>query len=528
MKKLWFFIESYVSIVCLFLLVSCSSKEKDSPYMAVCFEDSEMWSIVDVRTGEVIGKDAFREIPRNFTDKMFSVETPDGKYECYSIDDINNPVGGTVFSAVGRFDSGRANAVREGAQISRINEKGEDVYQFSKEIDALFEYNDGLAKYVDKKKHKVGFVDENGNVVIPAIYANAYNFSDGYAIVLDSLKAGQDVSDAFVINKKGEKLYKIDTKKYKFISGYFTEGLMAVEKDDRMALITPEGKEVLSTNQMESTYDLDNYYKVQDGKFIFKKNGLYGLMNIDGDVLVRARYKEMKRVGKDRYVAEFNEKFGVVNSADEKLLQFDYLDIIGTSFGTYFVSETEGRYFLVNEKGEELTDNVVHIAVDDGVDSWCQSEFVDIDYYVNELNSAITTTNVFGVSKQTTAAMLGKELNLDPQYMKYQKKITLTETLENVQVEVLFENQIVEDITELVSYGYYMYYQTVGQKFNDQPAVSVSININLKQIHCDKIYELLSKRLVAKGFTKQGDVFVSPNGLEISFIQDSRYIVAKL
>lgn len=154
MKKLGVFIKSYVSILCLFLLAGCSSKEKESPYMAVCFEDSKMWSIIDVRTGEVVDEDAFREIPRNFTDKMFSVETPDGKYECYSIDDINNPVGGTVFSAVGRFDSGRANAVREGAQISRINEKGEDVYQFSKEIDVLFEYNDGLAKYVDKKSIK--------------------------------------------------------------------------------------------------------------------------------------------------------------------------------------------------------------------------------------------------------------------------------------------------------------------------------------------------------------------------------------
>lgn len=530
MKKLGVFIKSYVSILCLFLLAGCSSKEKESPYMAVCFEDSKMWSIIDVRTGEVVGEDAFREIPRNFTDKMFSVETPDGKYECYSIDDINNPVGGTVFSAVGRFDSGRANAVREGAQISRINEKGEDVYQFPKEIDVLFEYNDGLAKYVDKKKHKVGFVDENGNVVIPAIYANAYNFSDGYAIVLDSLKAGQDVSDAFVINKKGEKLYKIDTKKYKFISGYFTEGLMAVEKDDRMALITPEGKEVLSTNQMESTYDLDNCYKVQDGKFIFKKNGLYGLMNIDGDVLVRARYKEMKRVGKDRYVAEFNEKFGVVNSADEKLLQFDYLDIIGTSFGTYFVSETEDRYFLVNEKGEELTDNIVRIAVnDDDRDYYCKSEFVDIDFYVNELDAAITATNVFGVNKQTTASMLGKKLNLDPQYLQYQSKIALAETLENVHVEVLFDGQIVEDITEPVSYGYYIYYQTIGQKFNEQPAVSVSIDINLQQVHCDKIKEMLIKRLVAKGYKEQNGVFVSPNGLEISFTSEPNLcIIAKL
>lgn len=529
MKKLGIFFNFYVSVVSLFLLVGCSSGEKDSPYMAVRFEDSDLWSIVDVRTGEVVHKDAFSEKPLNLTEKMFSVPTSDGKYECYSMDDINNPVGGAVFSTVGKFNSGRANAVREGALISRINEKGEDVFQFAKEIDILYEYNEGLAQYVDKKTHKVGFVDEDGNVVIPANYLNAYNFSDGYAIVLDTLKAGQEVNDVFVINKKGEKIGQIDIKKYKSFSGSFTEGLMAVEKEKQMALISPEGEERLSNNQMEPTYDLESCYKVQDGKFVFKKDGLYGLMNLDGEVLIRARYDKLNCVGKDRYVAKLNGKFGVINSAEEELLKFDYLNIIGTSFGTYFVSETNGRYFLINEKGEELTDDIVRVGVDENTGFYCKSEYIDIDFYVNELDAAITTTDVFGVNKQTTAAMLGKQQKLEPQYYRYQSVIALNVALDKVLVKVLFDKQIVEDITEPVSYGYFRSYRIVGQKFNEQPAVSVSIDINLQQVHCDKIKELLSKRLVAKGYKEQNGVFVSPNGLEISFTSEPNLcIVAKL
>lgn len=529
MKKLGIFLKSSVSVVSLFLLAGCASNEKESPYMAVRLEESNLWSIVDVRTGDIIHKDAFSEKPENITEKMFSMKTSEGKYECYSMDDINNPVGGAVFSAVGKFYSGNANAVREGAPISKINEKAEDVFQYSKEITALYEYSDGLAKFLDRKTNNVGFVDEDGNIVIPANFDNAYDFSDGYAVVIDPLKEGQENNEVYIVNKKGEKVSQIDVKKYSSFSGSFSEGLMAVCKDKHTVLINPKGEEVLTNNQMEATYNLDDLYKVQDGKFIFKKNSLLGLMNIDGEVLVRARYDELKRVGADRYVAKRNGEFGVINGSEEEIVPFEYSNIIGTSYGTYFVCENNGIYYLINEKGEELTEDIEQISLEHNKDFYCKSEYVDIDFYVNELDSAITHTDVFGINKQTTAAVLGKKLNLEPQYFKFQSAIALNMTLENISVKALFDGRVVEDIRKQVSYGYFTSYQIVGQKFGDETVASVSINVSLQKIHCDKVKELLTKRLTAKGFKQEGGELVSKDGLKVSFTSDpySMVIIVK-
>lgn len=71
MKKLGIFLKSSVSVVSLFLLAGCASNEKESPYMAVRLEESNLWSIVDVRTGDIIHKDAFSEKPENITEKCF-------------------------------------------------------------------------------------------------------------------------------------------------------------------------------------------------------------------------------------------------------------------------------------------------------------------------------------------------------------------------------------------------------------------------------------------------------------------------
>ena len=138
------------------------------------------------------------------------------------------------------------------------------------------------------QKGKVGFVDQSGQEVIKCKYESAFPFNDGLAIVMKSGKYG-------LVNSSGKEVLPL---KYTSISSW-NENLYIIKDGKKMGLadhsgiivLKPQysqiskancyGKALIAVGGKTATDDNKNYL-----------NGAkYGIIDVEGNVLVQAKYK---------------------------------------------------------------------------------------------------------------------------------------------------------------------------------------------------------------------------------------------
>lgn len=136
-----------------------------------------------------------------------------------------------------------------------------------------FDFHDGLCRI--EKADKYGFIDINGNEVVPPIYDNAGIFQEGLASVHAGNKCGY-------INSKGD--FVIDPQ---FVYGWeFSEGLAAIQK--RVSII--------------------------DEKTGKKKSRLkWGFVNKRGEVVIEAIYSSVSRFHDGLAMVNFDKLMGYID-----------------------------------------------------------------------------------------------------------------------------------------------------------------------------------------------------------------------
>ncbi len=93
-----------------------------------------------------------------------------------------------------------------------------------------------------RERTNFGFIDTRGNVIIPAIFDEATDFKNGYAIVKQSIKYG-------IIDKKGDFLF--DPVKYKIVD--FTEGMALIQTTGfKSGFFNSDGEVVIKTIYKEA------------------------------------------------------------------------------------------------------------------------------------------------------------------------------------------------------------------------------------------------------------------------------------
>lgn len=105
------------------------------------------------------------------------------------LDKNGNEIIPLSFRYIERFNKGLAQAKLIDGETFYLNKQGQKV------CDVLDKYYEGMARV--KIGKNIGYVDEQGIIVVPAIYSYGTNFTNGLA---DVKKAGSD--NIFTINKK--------------------------------------------------------------------------------------------------------------------------------------------------------------------------------------------------------------------------------------------------------------------------------------------------------------------------------------
>ncbi len=195
---------------------------------------------------------------------------------------------------------------------------------------------------------KCGIIDTDGNVIIPCEHDQAYHLINDIFMVFDD-------SVAYLMNKKGEKIKKLDDFKLlrKFSNKYFL-----VEKDNKMGFVDENFNEVLPIE-----YDYISTYP-ESGLAHIEKGGKSGLINDKLEEVLPCKYDfinlfNLKEYGLitfhivDKKNPE-NIKIGLLDDKGNIILPCEY-EFISVNTNNIIEVIKDNTYSIVNREGRDIT-----------------------------------------------------------------------------------------------------------------------------------------------------------------------------
>lgn len=385
-------------IICAVSLTSCGNSDKaNTRYVAAKLVDSDMWSIVDVNTGEIIHKDEFKSQPSVIVNDKFCVKNESGLYDYFTVDNVTKPLNSESYLYASSFNENDvALAVLKGKGISIINGKCEVVANLDNSIVSASDFANGYAT-VSNDDNKQGYINEKGEIVIKPSYDRAFNFSaDGVAIV------GKEINDStnkyFAIDTAGKELFSFSSNEYKDF-GSFNNGYLPVQKEnDEVVLLDKAGKRFTSIGKWKG--HLPSWLGFNDGAIVFMDGDAYGLKNEKGEIVIRAKYDELiplTQINDKYYLAKKQEKYGVVDKDDNVIIPFDYTVLGYINKEVLIVGEGKSFNFMNKDLKDVGQNNYTNLSFMTG--SAIYSNYFNAEKEARKIISNITDTTFFKTRK---------------------------------------------------------------------------------------------------------------------------------
>lgn len=334
MTQIHYNVKKNILYICSFLvamvsLASCCNKDKGiypfkekAKYLMVKLQGSDKWSIVNIDNGDIVARDAIAGEPSAVHEDMFFVyDTVASRYNYYNVDNCSNPVNSSPYSAATNFNGGYAIACLPGEALQVIDKNCHTVNTLPSSITSATLFLNDRA-IVKNNEDLYGFIDTKGDMVISPRYglANHFVFDDAALVA----EYNNNTSRLVVIDKNGDKLFNFDSDKYIPIGRFYVNGTLKVmlAKDKSMVYLDKKGKETTDTLKMPK--------KIKE-----------------------VNYRQVKHVGKDRYMVIKGNRMGLVDDDNETLIAIDY-DAITNLTPNRFVVTKGSVMMIVDEKGKQV------------------------------------------------------------------------------------------------------------------------------------------------------------------------------
>lgn len=323
MKKVNFW---SLALMATALLTACDKKEEataeeaagnfEVEYFAFQQEEDGPWGLMDTE-GNVLVKPKYDGETSAVVGGAFYVSNSDYERTLYTAGKKPKKIG--HFKDCGSFTSELCPVMDFDENLKYINKQGDVVIDLAemngKTVTAAFNFYCGLA-LVCLEYNKWGFIDEEGNDVIPCKFADAWHFSDDVALVYlqNPTYEENDNGKWCVIDKEGKKLF---TKRFSDIkpSEYmYRDGLLEVtDSDGKYQVIDKEGNMVYKCNEGDFTMNIYN------GMFCVYNHDTEkrGLMNADNEWVMKQKYDAIEFNGK-LIAAKQNDRWAIYNTDAEK------------------------------------------------------------------------------------------------------------------------------------------------------------------------------------------------------------------
>ena len=199
--------------------------------------------------------------------------------------------------------------------------------------DEAYNFSEGLA--VVKLNGKYGFIDKSGKEVVPPKYENGGSFSEGLAVVELNGKWG-------FIDKSGK---EVVPPKYEDVR-YFSEGLAIVELNGKWGFVDKSGKEVVPLKY-------DGVWNFREGLATVKLNGKGGYINKSGKEVVPPKYDNVWDFEEGLAGVKLKGKWGFIDKSGKEVVPLKYDEVWNFEEGLAGV-KLKGKWGFIDKSGKEV------------------------------------------------------------------------------------------------------------------------------------------------------------------------------
>ena len=221
-----------------------------------------------------------------------------------------------------------------------INKDGEEIIPCKYEDADNFP--DGLVKV--KSAEGCGFVNENGEEIISCKYEDADAFSDGLAKVKSAEGWG-------FVNENGEEIISC---KYED-AGAFSDGLARVKSAEGWGFVNKNGEEIISCKYEDADDFFDGLARVQS------KEG-WGFVNKEGEEIIPCKYEDAYAFEGGLSLVKSKEGYGFINNDGEEIIPCKYEDAHGFLFGADTAEvKLNGEWINIDKTGKKTGKQVTEL-----------------------------------------------------------------------------------------------------------------------------------------------------------------------
>ena len=230
--------------------------------------------------------------------------------------------------------------VRLDGKYGFINKDGEEIipckYEDADNIP------DGLIRV--KSAEGWGFVNENGEEIISCKYEYAGAFSDGLARV-------KSAEDWGFVNENGEEIISC---KYED-AGAFSDGLARVKSAEGWGFVNKNGEEIISCKYEDADDFFDGLARVQS------KEG-WGFVNKEGEEIIPCKYEDAYAFEGGLSLVKSKEGYGFINNDGEEIIPCKYEDAHGFLFGADTAEvKLNGEWINIDKTGKKTGKQVTEL-----------------------------------------------------------------------------------------------------------------------------------------------------------------------
>ena len=407
----------YIIFLALFICSSCANREERFvQYFPFQEADNSLWGMISP-SGEVLFNEEFKEKPTIVRNGRFMVRNADGLWEIYTAEAKPQKIG-SEYAYASMFNNGIALVAERGKTVSIIDTDGKKIKDLDKidgkEVESVDRYSEGYAIFTTDKY--CGVINEKGDKVISAEYLRIYPCSDSKFIALNKKYEKEAKKDSAanlkfdVLDTSGKIIYSISNQKYKDFGIGYQNGYLDVyieAKNEKCGGIIDEKGEVV----IKPSAKIKKVGQIKGDHFTYNNGDGWGLMNMDGETVIRAKYDLLFFADNDKMIAMTKKSGGVmeykyVTLKDEPIGSDTYDDAYSFSMldGSHAVVKISSSLFsIVDLDGKQIEGlpDMVHVGFSEG-DLTVKSDFVDMkklkDYDI--LIIELTERNILNISNK--------------------------------------------------------------------------------------------------------------------------------
>lgn len=404
-------------VACVLLLTSCDSII-NTVYVPYKSSEDSKWGMISM-DGSVLFENEFKHCPTCVSNGIFYVKNGNDMWEMYEASENPEKVG-EEYIGICPFTAEVTPAVKKNERITLINKSGKVTATLDKakgkSIKACFAFTFGYA-IIRTEDDKFGAIDTRGNVIIDPKYDQLFPI-DQDMLAGYNTEPEKDYDNFSFITPKGSVKMTLNVgrgQKYSSI-----DIMNSVNSSKYLAVCTKtDGEDYWGYINYNKEVILKPSKKVRgigsllDDKFIYQNDeGKVGLMSIDGEVIIRAKYDNLRFASKDLLICCNDDKYEVINLNGDKVTKDEYEYITEFMDNNHAaVKIDDNSWGFIGKNGEELKDvkvDIYDISLYTAA-SYVESDFVDYDAIIADL--MLTKYGMMGFSIKMSSLQVIQNFN---------------------------------------------------------------------------------------------------------------------